>query len=39
MLQVVPYDDDTWKKVARDVVTKGCYLKFSQNAPLRLIYH
>ena len=29
--QVTPYDDDLWKSVARQVVTRGCWLKFMQN--------
>eukprot|EP00090_Calanus_glacialis_P006100 TRINITY_DN14792_c0_g1_i1.p1 TRINITY_DN14792_c0_g1~~TRINITY_DN14792_c0_g1_i1.p1 ORF type:complete len:198 (-),score=41.60 TRINITY_DN14792_c0_g1_i1:100-666(-) len=29
--QVTPYDDELWKEVAREVVTRGCWLKFGQN--------
>ena len=32
--QVGGFEDDIWCSVARDVVTRGCWLKFSQNKDL-----
>ena len=29
--QVTPYDDTLWQGVAREMVTRGCRLKFGQN--------
>ena len=29
--QVTPYNDMLWQGVAREVVTRGCWLKFGQN--------
>ena len=32
--RVTPFRDDDWKAVARMVVTRGCWLKFTQNPDL-----
>ena len=33
--KVADFDDKTWTNVARDIVTRGCWLKFSQNDALK----
>ena len=33
--KVAGFEDDVWCTVARDIVTRGCWLKFSQNEDLR----
>ena len=32
--EVAGFEDDVWCSVARDIVTRGCWLKFSQNKDL-----
>ena len=32
--EVAGFEDDVWCSVARDIVTRGCWLKFSQNEVL-----
>ena len=32
---VAQFDDKVWTAIARDIVTRGCYLKFSQNEKLQ----
>merc|ERR1712189_65657 len=32
--QVANFNDAVWTEVARNIVTRGCWLKFSQNAEL-----
>ena len=32
--KVADFDDTVWTDVARDIVTRGCWLKFSQNEHL-----
>lgn len=33
--KVAGFDEEVWKQKARDIVTQGCYLKFSQNEELK----